>query len=90
MVLSCLPGFEAASAGINRSAAVPLSVDLVQWADVIFVMELTYRKIVQKKYRSYLKAKRVICLDIPDNYGFMDSDLVNILKRKLDGFFSKK
>ena len=85
-----LPGFEVASAGTNRSAAVPLSVELVQWADVIFVMELPHRNIVQKKYRPYLKAKRIVCLDIPDNYGFMDSDLVNLLKRKLGGFFPKK
>jgi predicted protein tyrosine phosphatase len=85
-----LPGFKVMSAGTNRSAAIPLSVDLVEWADVLFVMEKTHKSLVQKKYRPYLKDKRIVCLDIPDQYDFMDPELVNLLGKKLGDFFSTR
>jgi predicted protein tyrosine phosphatase len=82
------PGFEVVSAGTDRSAAVPLSVDLVGWAEVIFVMEKTHRKKVQEKYRAHMKSTRIESLDIPDDYDYMDQDLVDLLHRKLDKFFT--
>ncbi|WP_245615811.1 low molecular weight protein tyrosine phosphatase family protein [Andreprevotia chitinilytica] len=77
------PDVETASAGTNHDAEVPLSVELVQWADVIFVMEKTHRRKLQQQYRSQLGSKRVICLDIPDNYAFMAPELVELLRRKV-------
>lgn len=29
-----------------------------------------------------LYAKRIICLDIPDDYGFMDEELIELLKAR--------
>ena len=84
------PGFEVQSAGTDRAADVPLSVDLVQWADAIFVMEKPHRKKVQEKYRPHLKDTRIECLDIPDDYDYMDGDLVDLLHRKLDPFFTTR
>ena len=74
---------EVDSAGTNVDATQPLSVDLVQWADLIVVMEKTHRNKVQKKFRSALNGKRLICLDIPDEYEFMDADLVRLLEAKM-------
>ena len=37
------PGIECASAGLSRDADTPVSVNLVQWADVIFVMEKAHK-----------------------------------------------
>lgn len=82
-----VPGFEVLSAGTNNSAAVPLSVDLVEWADRIFVMEKAHKNKVQKKYRQHLKGKRVVSLEIPDEYEFMDPDLIRLLKERLGRFF---
>ncbi|MFT5232625.1 MAG: putative protein tyrosine phosphatase [Candidatus Krumholzibacteriia bacterium] len=84
------PGFEVASAGTNHSADVQLSVELVEWADVLFVMENTHKTIVQKKYRQYLNGKRVQCLDIPDDFTYMDPNLVVLLKNKLGEFFGRQ
>jgi predicted protein tyrosine phosphatase len=69
-----------ASAGTNRDAEVPLSAELVEWADIIFVMERTHRSKVQNRFRRWLGGTRVICLDIPDDYEFMDPDLVRLLE----------
>lgn len=82
-VFADFPGVETASAGTNNDAENPLSSELVEWADIVFVMEKTHRSKVQARYRAALKGKRLICLDIPDNYTFMDSALVDLLKVKV-------
>jgi predicted protein tyrosine phosphatase len=46
-------------------------------------MEKAHRAKLQKKFRSSLKGARVICLDIPDDYDFMDPELVRLLKAKV-------
>lgn len=81
-VFASHPGIEVASAGTNNDAETPLTSELVRWADIIFVMERTHRSKLQKRFRADLKA-RVICLDIPDEYEFMDEELVALLKAKV-------
>jgi predicted protein tyrosine phosphatase len=74
---------EVASAGTNQDAEQPLTDELVAWADLIFVMEKTHRTKLQSRFRSALKSTRVICLDIPDNYTFMDPALVGLLEQRV-------
>lgn len=76
-------GIEVASAGTNNDAENPLSAELVDWADIIFVMERTHRSKVQRRFRRVLKGKRIVCLDIPDEYGFMDPDLVRLFDARM-------
>lgn len=77
------PDIEVASAGTNSDADTPLTAELVEWADVIFVMEKIHRTKLQQRFRASLKSKRVVCLDIPDKYGFMDPALVRVLEARL-------
>jgi predicted protein tyrosine phosphatase len=49
-------------------------------------MEKTHRSKLAKNFRAHLNSKRVICLDIPDNYEFMDPVLVRILETKAGRF----
>ncbi len=85
-VFSEIPGLEVLSAGTNHDAVTPLSPELVEWADKIFVMENMHREKLQKRFRSSLKGKKIICLGIPDNFSYMDPELVAILKKKLPQF----
>ena len=57
--------------------------DEVEWADLIFVMEKAHRTRLQRRFRKHLKSARVVCLDIPDDYAFMQPELVDLLKRKV-------
>ncbi len=82
------PNIEVASAGTNPDADTPLSADLVEWADIIFVMEKSHREKLSKRFRPSLRNARVICLDIPDKYKFMDPELVRILKLKVTRYFA--
>lgn len=74
---------EVASAGLNKGADVELSSELIEWADIIFVMEKTHRRKLSKKFQPQLKNKRLICLDIPDDYEYMEPALIDLLERKV-------
>jgi predicted protein tyrosine phosphatase len=85
-VFSTWPGIETDSAGISNDADVLLSTEQVEWAGVIFVMEKIHRNKLNRKFRSSLNNKRVICLDIPDDYEFMDPILVRMLESRAGRF----
>ena len=74
------PGIDVASAGTDAHAANPVTAELLAWADIIFVMEKSHRNKISKRFRSSLKSQRIICLNIPDDYEFMDAELVELLK----------
>jgi predicted protein tyrosine phosphatase len=57
--------------------------ELLEWANLIFVMEKAHRSKLSAKFRKHLHAQRIVCLDIPDDYEFMDPALVALLKIKV-------
>jgi predicted protein tyrosine phosphatase len=77
---------EVASAGLNHDAEVPLTRELVAWADLIFVMEKAHRNKLAHKFKADLRDARVVCLDIPDDYDYMDPELVDLLQAKVPRF----
>jgi predicted protein tyrosine phosphatase len=85
-VFSTWPGNETDSAGISSGADVLLSSEQIDWADVIFVMEKIHRSKLARQFRVHLKGKRVVCLDIPDDYEFMDPVLVRLLENRVGRF----
>ena len=76
-------GLEVDSAGLDREAEIPLSSDAIQWADIIFVMEKSHRSKLSKNFQSWLKHKRVVCLDIPDEYEYMEPALIELMKARV-------
>ncbi|MCG7852085.1 MAG: hypothetical protein MIO92_06150 [Methanosarcinaceae archaeon] len=77
------PQLEVNSAGVDKDASVPANLELLEWADIIFVMEKRQRNIIHKKYKDIYKSKRIVCLYIPDDYEYMDPDLVQLFKMRL-------
>lgn len=74
---------EVASAGLNHDAEQPLGAELVEWAELIFVMEPAQRGKLQRAFKPQLRATRVVCLDIPDDYAYMDPALVALLLERV-------
>ena len=72
-------GLDVRSAGLDKDAVNVLSSDDLEWADIIFVMEETHRTKLSKKYRQFIRSKRIVCLNIPDDYDFMDPILIQEL-----------
>lgn len=77
---------EVASAGTKADAEEPLTGELVAWADVIVVMEKQHRTKLQRHFRRWLNGQRVICLDIPDDYAFMDPELIRLLEKRMERY----
>ncbi|WP_460732294.1 low molecular weight protein tyrosine phosphatase family protein [Lysobacter tyrosinilyticus] len=77
------PGIETSSAGLNHGAENPVTPELLQWADIIFVMERTHRTKLSTRFKPHLSGKRVVCLEIPDDYEFMEPALIRLLEAKV-------
>ena len=88
-VFSSWPGVETDSAGLALDAATPLEPEQIQWAEVIFVMERRHKVKLTKVFSRYLNGKRIVCLDIPDKYSFMDPELIALLERKAGRFMDR-
>ncbi len=82
-VFAAYPGIEVSSAGTNHGAENPLTAELVSWADLIVVMERQHRSKLQRQFRTALRGQRIVCLDIPDNYAFMDLGLITLLEARM-------
>jgi len=77
------PGVETDSAGLAPDAEVRVSAEQLDWATLIFVMEKSQRSKLTRQYRQVLAGKRVVCLDIPDDYAYMQPELISLLQRKV-------
>ena len=73
------PALAVRSAGTSPNARHPVSAQDIEWADVILVMEEKHQSRLRASFRQGLTGKRMVVLDIPDDYRFMDPDLVALL-----------
>ncbi len=85
-VFASWPEVDTDSGGLGGDAEVPVSPEQIAWANIIFVMEKVHKRRLCAKFRPYLNGKRVVCLDIADNYSFMQPELVTLLEAKLGRF----
>tara|TARA_B100000676_G_scaffold295746_1_gene335289 strand:- start:606 stop:929 length:324 start_codon:yes stop_codon:yes gene_type:complete len=82
-VFSSEPGIDARSAGLAPDAEVRLSPEDVEWADIIFVMENVHKRKLRQAFQRCIRGKKIVCLEIPDEYDYMDANLVEIFKRSV-------
>ena len=81
-----IDGCTARSAGTERGARIRVTEGHLRWADLIFVMEKRHVERLRSKFQEALQGKQIICLHVPDDYGYMDPKLIEILKNKLSGY----
>ena len=74
------------SAGAADFAEVPLNLELLTWADYIVVMEEIHIEWIRQCYPVFYshRHEKILCLDIPDIYDFMDSELVFQVESKFE------
>lgn len=82
-VFSNYEGIESISAGTNSDSETPVSGDLIEWADLIFVMENTHKEKITKRFNTLLKDKRIVVLGIPDKYKYMQPELIELLEKRV-------
>jgi predicted protein tyrosine phosphatase len=79
-VFARVQGVEARSRGVSPNAARRLTAADVRWADAIFVMETEHRRRLLREFGVDLEDRPVHVLDIPDDYGFMDPELIELIE----------
>lgn len=89
-VFSTWPGLETACAGLAPDADEPVTPEHLAWAQIIFVMEQLHQTQLVRRFRPYLRHVRVICLNIPDDYGYMDPALITRLEKRVTPHLARK
>ena len=77
------------SAGTSPRARKTVSSEDIDWADIIFVMENKHKNRLIAQFSRMLTQKSIYILDIPDNYQFMDPELVSELTEKVESLLRK-
>ena len=72
-----------ASAGLNHDAPQTVTPELLEWADVILVMEKAHLVRMRRRFRKHLNRQRLVVLNIPDDYGYMDPALIELLEARV-------
>lgn len=67
------------SAGTENEARIKINEKLIQWTDLIFVMEKRHKQRLQQKFELILDDKKIVVLDIADDYQYMDEELIEML-----------
>jgi predicted protein tyrosine phosphatase len=85
-IFSSRNGYEVKSAGTEENARIRVTEGHIGWAELIFVMEKKHLRRLQEKFQTEIMNKRIICLDIPDDYKFMDEELIEILESRVSEY----
>lgn len=72
------------SAGTSRQALVPVNERMLDWADVIFVMEEHQARAIRRAFPAHAALERIVCLEIPDDYTFLDPKLIAVLEERTE------
>ncbi|MFC7093068.1 low molecular weight protein tyrosine phosphatase family protein [Jeongeupia naejangsanensis] len=82
-VFAAWPGIETDSAGLAADAETPLSAEQLAWADLVCVMEKRHLRLLNSRFGGALRDKKLVCLGIPDQYRFMQAELVSLLEARV-------
>ena len=61
------------------------SID-IHWSDIIFVIENKHKSYITDHFRDQINNKRLIVLDIPDEYQYMDDELIKWLTESVNAY----
>ena len=83
-------GLSVKSAGTEPSARIKITAKLIDWADIIFVMEKRHKQKIIENFKDSCLGKEIITLDIPDDYAHCTNNkkmLSVILSHQLRNLF---
>ena len=78
------PAYKVKSAGITPTAPNQVTAELLKWADRVFVMENMHRAFIAEKFAGIDLSGKIVVLDIPDFYYYMEPELIELLREKID------
>lgn len=81
--------FDVKSAGTDHSAKVVLNQELLNWADSIIVMEKHHRNFIRTHFPEIYRTKKIACLYIPDDYDYMQTELIQLIRERVESLFDR-
>jgi predicted protein tyrosine phosphatase len=78
------PDLRVRSAGTQPGARILVTEGLLRWADIVFAMEKGHANILRERFPESATGGAIITLHIPDDYGFMQPELVDELLAKVE------
>ncbi|WP_406824466.1 low molecular weight protein tyrosine phosphatase family protein [Pedobacter sp. KACC 23697] len=84
------PEHQVRSAGTEPSARIKINAKLIIWADLIFVMEKKHKQRMTERFPQEVDEKEIITLDIPDDYQYMDEELIGEIDSKVAHYLSER
>lgn len=82
------PFFQVKSAGTEASARVRVNAKMLDWAQMVFVMEKHHRDKLLQRFPRQMESKKVVVLEIPDVYQLMDKELMDELQTAVQVYVS--
>lgn len=79
------PGSERRLGRDEPDAEQQVDPELIAWADLVLVMEARHKRLLTRAYGPALREKRIVVLGIPDDYAYMDPELVRLLESRAGG-----
>ena len=77
------PSLDVRSAGTSPEAMVQVNERMLDWADVVFVMDDEQQASLTSAFPRHPAVARIVNLDIKDDYHFLDPDLVALLRERV-------
>ncbi len=78
------------SVGVSDKGRRRLSANDLEWAELVLVMEEKYKRRIVMTYRDRLDLPAIECLDIPDEYKYMDPELVELIRSGTEHYIDLK
>jgi predicted protein tyrosine phosphatase len=75
---------EVRSAGTSEEALARVNQHMLAWADVIFVMDREQQDALERMFPDDPALARMICLEIPDEFRFLDVELIRLLEERVE------
>ena len=77
------------SAGTSDEAMVTVNQRMLEWADVVFVMDDRQCAALRDMFPGHPALDRLVCLDIDDNYHFLDPELITLLRDRTQPYLER-
>ena len=63
---------------------------MLEWADLIFVMDDHQREALERMFPDDPALARIVCLQIADEYPFLDGELVRLLEERVGRYLNSR
>ena len=76
------PTLDVLSAGTSEDALVRVNERMLDWADIVFVMDSEQVRDLQRMFPGHPAIARLVCLEILDQFHFLDPELIELLQTR--------